>query len=873
MYIPIYNNTTIYVTQSTIIYLNSSSSHPKNPKITTQFFLYRHRKQNKETMSGRKQQSKTRSRSPVSATNTSDDDPMLLSPVSTSNTDKGSTRSTIRKESEHRRRLMMNQYYDELVTLLSMVCDRITPRRMDKSSTLQETVGLIRLYYDLEKQPGGAKIPSKYKPEFMNRGEATSFLLDALNAFLMLVSDNGCILYTTDFLTSLTGHLPTRTVGQSIYDCIHEESHLFIKSMFQTPPPPTNVADDSPIIAYPSTSFKCQFKIYNTDTTSLPAYQRFSCLAYLRKWKEVPEEILLDINGHPNGGHPSLSCLLILGKLDSNNVTIDCPITSNEANFQFDFRISKEAKVLDLSEHASLVLGYTSMELVGSVFFDYVDPMHLYKLSESFSMFMNKGLGVSKPYRLMTKSGRYIWVVSKGFLSYNPWNHKPDHILLQCKVLGCDEILSECRFLQDKQFLPDMSGLENYKPLPINIENRSALVERTPTVISGNLSVGSQNVTQSPLLSPLLSQQSPLLSQQSSLLSQQSYSTSKNSSGTSQSLDQSLLLQMFSQSEPFTQQKTPAEISQLVQTHYHPQIPAQCSQTQARTPAQYSETQAQTAVQYLQNKAQTPVQYPEMQVQTPVQYSQTQAQTPVQYSQTQGQTTAQYHEMQAQTPVQYSQKQAQTPIQYSETQGQYSQTQAQTPVQSSSQDAVMKSVDEIRRELDRKNHELFEMQKRILAQQQLIEQERHQFYRITNQVMSYISSQQQPSELPRPPAGSTSTPLDRSLHPNILLAMQNSKQPQQQQEINPMLAFRPPDEFQNLSMYNQPISNLITDNQLSTNSPLGNQTQLPTNQQLGLPTNNSFNMMTQQNSSNAQFTQTSEDKLLYEQSTQSILYN
>lgn len=52
----------------------------------------------------------------------------------------------------------------------------------------------------------------------------------------------------------------------------------------------------------------------------------------------------------------------------------------------------------------------------------------------------------------------------------------------------------------------------------------------------------------------------------------------------------------------------------------------------------------------------------------------------------------------------------------------------------------IQNFEDIQRELDRKNREIFEMQKKLYEQQQLFEKERSQFYSITAQVMQCISS-------------------------------------------------------------------------------------------------------------------------------------
>ena len=692
----------------------------------------------------------------------------------------GSTRSTVRKESEHRRRLMMNQYYDELVALLSMVCDRITPRRTDKTSTLQETVNLIRLYHDLE---GGVQGPNysrsaNYKPEFLNRGEVTSFLLDAFDAFLMVVSDNGCILYTTELITSLTGYIPTRIVGQSIYDCIHEDNCILMKSLFTpTPNNPSSSMNEAPIIIYPSKSFQCKFKMYATDVTAPSLYQEFSCLSYLRQRKETQEDS--DRTSDNHFGQSSLSCLLLICKLSNSMGHIDMPITSNEVNFQFDLRISKEGKILDLSKHASLVLGYTCTELVGSLFFDYIDANHLTKLSESITMFLNKGLGVSKPYRFLTKSKRYIWVVSKGFLSYNPWNHKPDHVLLQCKVLGCDEILTEYRFLQDKKLQPDLTGSEVYIPEPIVACKVSSPDEYQPTNVAAAVKSASnmqQNLSTTPssvqqqthpqglgnnnyLSSSHQSQIMTLLGQ----FSQQLHVQNQPSRDPNQAQAQYL----SSQTQPqFSGSQTQPQFSgsqtqpQFYDSQTQSQFPG--SQTQSQFPGPQTQSQlfhgSQSQPQFFSSQTQQALnQYSQSQT-TLTQFQQpTSIQVPNQYPQSQTPTQPQILNQYPQTPVQ-----SQIPIQYPQ-----SHTQSDE-----SKFAFLHSIDNIRKELEKKNHELFEMQKKIMEQQQLIEQERHQFYQITNQVMSYINSQQQK---PSPPdTKPLTTPLESpAVHP---YSVQNTNQ-------------------------------------------------------------------------------------------------
>ena len=355
-----------------------------------------------------------------------------------------------------------------------------------------------------------------------------------------------------------------------------------------------------------------------------------------------------------------ICCLVLIAKLDETLSVLDEPVISNgSTEFSFDMRVSREGKILDMSKQASLILGYTSNELVGSLFFDYVDPFHLEKISESILEFLKKGLGVSQPYRLISKSLRCVWVVSKGFLSYNPWNHKPDHILLQSKVLGCDEVLPESRFGQDSRYLPDLKGNEFYRPGPVT--PAQPVPEPRP--------IRRQQQQQQPVALP------PKL--------------------------------------PPPLSSLPPPLSSLPPVSLAPVQPSASLANQQRV-KEGGEGRGERSL-----------------------------------------------------------------------------------------------LDEVKRELEKKNQELFEMQRKILAQQQLIEQERHQFYQVTNQVMNYIGSQQQTigsnndplsgmdihpgmAMMIRNSVRTPPSPVGPGKPPNFHLSLQQQQQQQQQQSFNSSLSMPTP---------------------------------------------------------------------------------
>ena len=227
-------------------------------------------------------------------------------------------------------------------------------------------------------------------------------------------------------------------------------------------------------------------------------------LSYLRQWdnsadissSNPPSPASLESDVQSRSDHRA--CVLLLGKLPTSLTLIDLAIGTNDVGFEFEMRVSREGRIIDVDKHAILVFGFSAAELLGSSLFDLVDPYHINHVGESMSTFLQSGMGATSPYRIRTKGGRYLWLVSKGYLSYNPWNHRPDHMLLTNRVLGCDQVLPEHRFFRSKKLLPNLEESECYAPTPLHQSTRFHETGRglTPPISTPSTTSSSQPPTQ-----------------------------------------------------------------------------------------------------------------------------------------------------------------------------------------------------------------------------------------------------------------------------------------------------------------------------------------------------------------------------------------
>jgi len=400
--------------------------------------------------------------------------------------EKGDTR----RASEKKRRDEVNLCMDELITLLTMSGDRSCPKKLDKASVLKECCRFVRFYHNLSAIASDGTEMS-YKPSFVTRGRAFSDLLDSLDAFSFVVSRSGQILFATEMMLSCLGFTHRLMVGHSINEFLHRDDCAALGELFTE-------ANNSGAVKrshclYPSKQVTCRFRL-NTEDSRMGVsciLMTFASFIYMRTWNS--ENLVSSENAEeppmfeqPESKHAHDLCMILVA-IPSSITHRDVPLLSNDFSFVFQLRISKEGTVLDLDKHAPAVLGYTQDEIVGSSLFDYVHPYHVASFGESMTMFIEQGYGSTNPFRLSSKGGRWIWITSNGYATYNPWNQKGEHVMLECKVLGIDEVDAKQKIWVDSNYVPKVTAA------PINTETTSLTKSASSSSISNAVNTNSHS--------------------------------------------------------------------------------------------------------------------------------------------------------------------------------------------------------------------------------------------------------------------------------------------------------------------------------------------------------------------------------------------
>lgn len=116
------------------------------------------------------------------------------------------------------------------------------------------------------------------------------------------------------------------------------------------------------------------------------------------------------------------------------------PTASTEVKLNghsFMLRASLDMRLIHIEASASSLLSFELDEMVGQSLYQFVHPSDLKSVENSHRLVLDKGQAVTRYYRLVKKTGGFIWVQSHATLVANPRNTpKPQHIICVCVVIS-----------------------------------------------------------------------------------------------------------------------------------------------------------------------------------------------------------------------------------------------------------------------------------------------------------------------------------------------------------------------------------------------------------------------------------------------------
>ncbi|XP_051882515.1 neuronal PAS domain-containing protein 2-like [Pristis pectinata] len=143
--------------------------------------------------------------------------------------DKDKAKRASRNKSEKKRRDQFNVLIKELSVMLPG-----SIRKLDKSTVLQKTINFLQKHNETSAQTETSIIQHNWKPSFLSNEEFTQLMLEALDGFFIALTTDGNIIYVSDSITPLLGHLPSDIIDQNILNFLPEQEHREIYKLLSS---------------------------------------------------------------------------------------------------------------------------------------------------------------------------------------------------------------------------------------------------------------------------------------------------------------------------------------------------------------------------------------------------------------------------------------------------------------------------------------------------------------------------------------------------------------------------------------------------------------------------------------------------------------
>uniref|UniRef100_A0A8C3CL97 Neuronal PAS domain protein 2 n=1 Tax=Cairina moschata TaxID=8855 RepID=A0A8C3CL97_CAIMO len=378
-----------------------------------------------------------------------------------------------RNKSEKKRRDQFNVLIKELSSMLPG-----NTRKMDKTTVLEKVIGFLQKHNEVSAQTEISEIQQDWKPSFLSNEEFTQLMLEALDGFIIAVTTGGSIIYVSDSITPLLGHLPCDVLDQNLLNFLPEQEHSEIYKMLSS----CMLMTDSASSDY----LKMPNSTCNGFDDAVP-----------RAYRTSPGKQI---------------CFVATVRLATPQFLKEMCIVEEPLE-EFTSRHSLEWKFLFLDHRAPPIIGYLPFEVLGTSGYDYYHIDDLELLARCHEHLMQFGKGKSCCYRFLTKGQQWIWLQTHYYITYHQWNSKPEFIVCTHMVvsyadvrverrqeMGLEEVSSEVVSSALKDSGSSLDPEQHFNALDIGASILSA--SRTPSVSSRSSPKSSHTPKSDPASTP-----------------------------------------------------------------------------------------------------------------------------------------------------------------------------------------------------------------------------------------------------------------------------------------------------------------------------------------------------------------------------------
>ncbi|KAM9847715.1 endothelial PAS domain-containing protein 1b [Aulostomus maculatus] len=256
-----------------------------------------------------------------------------------------------------------------------------------------------------------------------------SLYLKSLEGFITVVTSDGDMIFLSENISKFMGLTQVELTGHSIFDFTHPCDHEEIKENLSLKTAGNSFAKKGKELGTERDFFmRMKCTVTNRGRTvnlKSASWKVLHCTGHLKMY-DCPPRVLCGFK------EPPLTCAVLMCEPIPHPSNIDTPLDSKT----FLSRHSMDMKFTYCDERVTELMGHTPEDLLGRSIYDFYHAMDSDSVIKSHHNLCTKGQAVSGHYRMLAKSGGYVWVETQGTVIYNSRNSQPQCIVCVNYVLS-----------------------------------------------------------------------------------------------------------------------------------------------------------------------------------------------------------------------------------------------------------------------------------------------------------------------------------------------------------------------------------------------------------------------------------------------------
>ncbi|OQV20351.1 putative Aryl hydrocarbon receptor nuclear translocator-like protein 1 [Hypsibius exemplaris] len=386
-------------------------------------------------------------------------------------------------EIERRRRNKMNAYIQDLALLVPL-CRTIHSRKLDKLTILKMSVQYLKNHSRTtasmsgrhssgrsarRHSSGGQRFPTE---QLLTADDILQLCLTIPDGFLVAVDClSGAVLHVSETSAGSILEVSHQLTGANFLDLIDPADVPLVRQEIASIDPAVvaAVAAGTTVAPQLHRSFTCRMLLTTAHPPAGGGHHpdhapRFTTLAFTGFIKPFRSEPSVGRNLYDYGGRLAPSHIFVaLARVVASNptatsavaMTVPDVMTAFPEEFQCQF--TPEARYTAVDLETSNVLGYSQQELTGASLYRCCHHADMAAVSASHrAVIAGHGPTTTRPYRLQTRNGQYVRVVTYWQAFRNPATHAVEAILARSRAV------------------PDSSTLATTSPLCLSVRAGSS---------------------------------------------------------------------------------------------------------------------------------------------------------------------------------------------------------------------------------------------------------------------------------------------------------------------------------------------------------------------------------------------------------------